>query len=774
MKMIQEDLEEPTKTIWFDAWKYEKSEVQWAALIQSILSTIENDENIVKWGKIKAKKITTKRTQRAKRVLKKCSKVAKNLGRIVAEGVLKKVNVEAKLDDLLPEEKKISTLEEKSEFQKEIEFLTHLQKEFKEILEDYIVDNGKLVIFIDDLDRCLPEKAIDVLEAMKNYLDTKGCVFIVGVDNEAIKKGIEAKYGGRIGIEDYLKKDYIEKIIQLPFRLPPLGTNDAKEYLKDYLKSFDFEEIEEIADIITLGVELNPRKIKRFVNMLKLQRILIEKRRLDITDEILVKNSVLQYSWPRFYEDLRVYKKSLIKEMREFIEKIKTKGISIPELDEELKILCEKFSIWKIHFENRSLIQFLKSTDFLHILEDLTEEQFDHLFTLSGIVTEIKEKFEIKGVDEYIQDLKSNLEGVKGVAAMQLGSKKDSRAVEPLIETLKDKDYNIRGYAVRSLGNIGDPRAVEPLIETLKDENSYVRSSAVEALGKIDDPRAIESLIKTLKDDDEFVKHSVIQAFGKIKDKRTVKPLIETLKDESYKSRGSVAWALGEIGDIRTVKPLIDALKDKSSDVRMSAAKALGKIDDLRAVEPLIKALKDEESFVIGNVAEALGKIGDTKAVKPLIDTLKDEAPDNRIHAGRALGLIGDKRAVVPLIKVLKDESNFVRRTAAQALGKIGDRSAVEPLIKILKDENSQVRVSVAKALGDICDPSTVEPLIETLKDENPYVRGSAIDSLRKIGDFKAIKPLNILIENTKNSEDRHRIGSLAKEAIEEIKSRNK
>ena len=49
---------------------------------------------------------------------------------------------------------------------------------------------GVLVVFIDDLDRCLPAKAVQVLEAVKLFLDKPGCIFILGADTRVVRDAV--------------------------------------------------------------------------------------------------------------------------------------------------------------------------------------------------------------------------------------------------------------------------------------------------------------------------------------------------------------------------------------------------------------------------------------------------------------------------------------------------------------------------------------------------------------------------------------------------------
>ena len=71
---------------------------------------------------------------------------------------------------------------------------------------------GVLVIFIDDLDRCLPEKAVQVLEAVKLFLDKTGCIFVLGADAEVVRAAVESYYQNA-KVTGQNAADYLEKII---------------------------------------------------------------------------------------------------------------------------------------------------------------------------------------------------------------------------------------------------------------------------------------------------------------------------------------------------------------------------------------------------------------------------------------------------------------------------------------------------------------------------------------------------------------------------------
>ena len=81
------------------------------------------------------------------------------------------------------------------------------------------------MVFVDDLDRCLPEKAVELLEAIKLFLDLEGYLFILGVNRLVVEEGIRRHYaypgnkaddGGQGGKAGTLAEEYLEKMIQMP------------------------------------------------------------------------------------------------------------------------------------------------------------------------------------------------------------------------------------------------------------------------------------------------------------------------------------------------------------------------------------------------------------------------------------------------------------------------------------------------------------------------------------------------------------------------------
>jgi formylglycine-generating enzyme required for sulfatase activity len=95
------------------------------------------------------------------------------------------------------------------------------------------------VVFIDDLDRCLPENAVGTLELIKTAFNLESFAFVLALDEEVVERGIGHRY------KDYSfqgKKpempitgfEYLEKIVHLPLKLPALTRTQALDFLKRY------------------------------------------------------------------------------------------------------------------------------------------------------------------------------------------------------------------------------------------------------------------------------------------------------------------------------------------------------------------------------------------------------------------------------------------------------------------------------------------------------------------------------------------------------------
>jgi KAP family P-loop domain len=95
-------------------------------------------------------------------------------------------------------------------------------------------DPVKIVIVIDELDRCRPTYAVQLLERIKHLFDVEGVVFVLGIDREQLSHSIKALYGS-----EFEAKGYLKRFIDLDYRLPEpeLGCYCSSLFEKFEIKS---------------------------------------------------------------------------------------------------------------------------------------------------------------------------------------------------------------------------------------------------------------------------------------------------------------------------------------------------------------------------------------------------------------------------------------------------------------------------------------------------------------------------------------------------------
>src|SRR5262249_38411648 len=129
-------------------------------------------------------------------------------------------------------------------------------------------DVPKVVVFIDDLDRCMPAKAVRLLESIKLVLTQPGFIYVLGLDKPVVERFIEVEYRKALGNYEALVRGvkYLDKLVQLPLHLPDHATR-FEEYigkLFDHPRHRNVPEIQELAEVvrplshmIAVGVKAN-------------------------------------------------------------------------------------------------------------------------------------------------------------------------------------------------------------------------------------------------------------------------------------------------------------------------------------------------------------------------------------------------------------------------------------------------------------------------------------------------------------------------------------
>ena len=233
--------EEPTKNTYvvvtFNPWLYQDFEGARSALLQivgdEVLRRAASDEGLLKKAKRLLQRINLLRLVQLGG--EAAATIATGIpvglvGRAIVKfgSVLKGEGVDSSTDG-----DEYSDAEDGSDLLKAAEPISlpgEIQA-FRDALEELLEElKITLVVFVDDLDRCLPKTAIATLESIRLLLFLKRSAFVLAADNEFIRGAVRVHFEGT-GITNDIATNYFDKLIQVPLHVPRLGVNEAKAYL---------------------------------------------------------------------------------------------------------------------------------------------------------------------------------------------------------------------------------------------------------------------------------------------------------------------------------------------------------------------------------------------------------------------------------------------------------------------------------------------------------------------------------------------------------------
>jgi hypothetical protein len=331
LEMIESgfEMQEKVLCLKFNGWRFQGFEDAKIALIEGIVT-----------GLVEKRPALTKAGEVVKNVFKHINwlKVAKSAGGLAMTAFTGIPTPEVigtavgTLENLLSDPKKIATKENLSaaiDGVKSVLTPTETKnvsveiEEFRKAFDKLLADAGieQLVVLVDDLDRCLPDTAIETLEAIRLFVFTARTAFVVAADEAMIEYAVRKHFPDlpdTTGPRDYAR-NYLEKLIQVPFRIPALGETETRVYVtlllagaevgeadRDYAELIKAARLklkrpwestpldaatiknalgkkadkvhnalmlsDQIGPILASGAMGNPRQIKRFLNTLLLRK----------------------------------------------------------------------------------------------------------------------------------------------------------------------------------------------------------------------------------------------------------------------------------------------------------------------------------------------------------------------------------------------------------------------------------------------------------------------------------------------------------------------
>lgn len=213
----------------------------------------------------------------------------------------------------------------------------HYRKEcIDKLFSSICLKKYKIVIFVDDLDRCSVNKVIDTLEAIKLFLNTNKCIFFLGCDVNYLNSAVANYYKEYIKVKNNsvdknslkrFTREYLEKIIQVPFHIPNIDRESMEKYVDSIIddSTYDNDDIDRLLILLKSKAEnfnrdipkvfvkelfskrrINPRRIKRVLNIIYLNYLFLITKIENITTKeisLLVLLAIINDENHDFYEE---------------------------------------------------------------------------------------------------------------------------------------------------------------------------------------------------------------------------------------------------------------------------------------------------------------------------------------------------------------------------------------------------------------------------------------------------------------------------------------
>ncbi|MFI6498108.1 P-loop NTPase fold protein [Nonomuraea typhae] len=178
--------------------------------------------------------------------------------------------------------------------------MRNLRRTLQEQADDVAAKGSRLLVLVDDLDRCEPHEIIDLLESVKLFLDLRHVLVVIAVAKNVVDRGVAVKYKDfGFGPDKVVEigDEYLDKMIQLPLYLPPI---DAGGYLSGLGLT---GELAAHAGLLREIVAPNPRRIKRVLNTCSILRT-VTRSDPGLRLDILIRLVVLRVQSPELYAAL--------------------------------------------------------------------------------------------------------------------------------------------------------------------------------------------------------------------------------------------------------------------------------------------------------------------------------------------------------------------------------------------------------------------------------------------------------------------------------------
>lgn len=345
MHMCKRQLEQQddgTVCLHFNGWLYESYDDAKTAIIASILDGIKENRKLSDTALLILKGLydSVDKFKAIKGGIKFGIDMAVTGGlgaitNLTIKEVVKKVQ---KVGEDVDEESMFQAIKDKLDYKEVREDIRDFRKKFAELITQAGIK--KLVIFVDELDRCNPATILDTLEAMRLFLFNGNVSFVLGADERHVTYAIRSKFDDIEGINMDIGKEYQEKLIQYPIRIPSMNKDETEFYImcllaEEKLSKTEFEGLlkflqtkrwenplgfvlsmevlrthsdsiatrlneslilsKQLSEILTQGLNGNPRQCKRFLNTLDMRKRMAKYKNVTLKSDVLAKIMEVEY-----------------------------------------------------------------------------------------------------------------------------------------------------------------------------------------------------------------------------------------------------------------------------------------------------------------------------------------------------------------------------------------------------------------------------------------------------------------------------------------------
>ncbi len=282
MRLIKDvvEAEETAAAVWFNAWQYEKEE----HLIVPLTATINKQLE-----KRLEEKWTGPIAEGAKSVRDALRAIAYGFSVKGKVGIplISEAEINLSATDMIKRYQELTkdSVLARSLYFDAFELLEECRpKDKKDKKDEKDKVSPRIVVFVDDLDRCFPQKAVELLEGIKLVLNQPGFSFVLGVNDAVIQAFIEAKYSRECSIAKSYFRNYLDKIVQVKVLVPRREPGEMEGYIKQLLEQGGAIEEASQADLVPLIAEANDRNPRSIIRMLNRIMVTVRIGKLDGQD----------------------------------------------------------------------------------------------------------------------------------------------------------------------------------------------------------------------------------------------------------------------------------------------------------------------------------------------------------------------------------------------------------------------------------------------------------------------------------------------------------